>query len=756
MRVRPSGPAHGRRARGEVPRTPLLEIAAALSALVLVVACIGPEAGPRPLVDDAAGSQVSSATTATTVEDSLRLDPTAFRPLPAAPVLTSATIGPSAAVTVTLPGVPTGARAALLNVTTLRSTETTRISACAGPVATEACTRTTGLVATPDGTGSSMLVAPLGGPRGDETSLVNLAGDVTVTADLAGFFLPSTSAEPDRDTLLRPVASRTVAAGLDVAPGPGTVVDLPDVPTGATAVMLDVAASGTLSPTVLSVCPQGQPDAECAATTTLSAGSGEVRRNLVVVPLGGPRVSQIVLRSSQASATATLDVQGYFVSGAPTGTGGRVYPLDGIDLLPWQGVAADEDVTVTLPDLPDGALAATVRVTGTSGDRATSLSLCPGSDADGSCSRTQVVPVGLDRMASNNALIPLDPNDPDHLTLRAAGASATVRVELRGYVVADATSADVIFDSRTANLLPAATPPAAAGDPGSSPAPSAGPSAAPTPTSAPPAAPPAPPPARTGKPGPTNTGVPAGTNLTVHQGNLYISTPGTVIDSMEIRGFVRILAPNITIRNSKILGGTATYSIGLVMNVTPGASVVIEDSEIYAAQPSSYISGVMGGNFTLRRVNLHDVIDQTHIYGDNVRIESSWFHNNLHYANDPMHAGGPSHDDNIQIQKGTNIRIIGNTLEGAWNAGFIITQDQDVVSDVQYLRNWADGGGCTVNIAEKGRGPIQGLIVNDNRFGTHTRIPDCAVITPPTTPLIAEGNVWDATGLPARIRRNGQ
>ena len=53
-----------------------------------------------------------------------------------------------------------------------------------------------------------------------------------------------------------------------------------------------------------------------------------------------------------------------------------------------------------------------------------------------------------------------------------------------------------------------------------------------------------------------NTGVRPGTQLTVRQGDLVITTPGTVIDGWDIRGYVEIKASGVVIRNSILRGGT--------------------------------------------------------------------------------------------------------------------------------------------------------------------------------------------------------
>ncbi|WP_146904562.1 PKD domain-containing protein [Cellulomonas aerilata] len=239
------------------------------------------------------------------------------------------------------------------------------------------------------------------------------------------------------------------------------------------------------------------------------------------------------------------------------------------------------------------------------------------------------------------------------------------------------------------------------------------------------------------RPDDSNTGVPAGTALRVHDGNLTITTPGTVIDGLDIRGRVNVKAAGVTIKNSIVRGGAAATSGASLITVDGDTySLTLQDSEVFAANPSPYINGIVGRNFTVVRSDIHHVIDQVHIIGNNVRVEASWLHDNLHYAAgvDPNHADG-SHDDNIQVQVGSNLTFTGNTITGSHNAAMMITQDRGKVSTVAWTRNWADNGACTINIAEKTYGPVQGVTVTDSTFGRGTRIAGCAVLAKPTTPV---------------------
>jgi hypothetical protein len=241
------------------------------------------------------------------------------------------------------------------------------------------------------------------------------------------------------------------------------------------------------------------------------------------------------------------------------------------------------------------------------------------------------------------------------------------------------------------------------------------------------------------KPDTNNTGVPAGKTLKVHQGDLTITTAGAVVDGLDIRGFVRVKAANVTIKNSIVRGRPISGTMSLVQASSTG--LIIQDTELTPTQWSPYINGIVGKSFTLKRVDIHHVVDQVHLTGGAVRVESSWLHDNLHYATDPNHSDG-THDDSIQIQAGSGIVIVNNTIQHANNAGVMITQDTGTVSNVTFANNFADGGACTINVAEKGRGPILGLAIRDNRFGRDTRYRNCAILAPTTTKIATSGNLY--------------
>ena len=293
------------------------------------------------------------------------------------------------------------------------------------------------------------------------------------------------------------------------------------------------------------------------------------------------------------------------------------------------------------------------------------------------------------------------------------------------------------------------------------PVPAPVPAPAPTPVPAPEPAPlpapvPAPVPAPTppstgGTPNASNTGVPAGTKLTVHNGDLTITRAGTVIDGLDIRGMVRVEAPNVTIRNSIVRGRDLSGPMALIGNLGGYENLRIIDTELFPSTPSPDVQGIYGYNFEATRLNIHGVIDGIHLTGGNVMITDSWVHDNLHYERDPNQGGTPSHDDSIQIQEGSNILIEGNRLTDAWNASVQVTQDRGDVSNLTISGNIADGGGCSINLAEKSRGPLLGVVISDNTFGRNTRVDDCAVIAPSSTKVKMDRNYYTPDDTLAKV-----
>lgn len=248
-------------------------------------------------------------------------------------------------------------------------------------------------------------------------------------------------------------------------------------------------------------------------------------------------------------------------------------------------------------------------------------------------------------------------------------------------------------------------------------------------------------------PGTSNTGRPRGTNLAVHQGDLVITKAGTVIDGWDVRGRILVKADNVTVRHSVIRGGAALTVHGALIESWWGfKNLTVTDSTLRASSPSVNVDGISGANYTAARLDVYDVVDQVKVIGSNVTVRDSWLHDSFHSTNDPNQADGKTHDDNVQIEGGSNIVLEGNLLTGAHNAGIMLTQNKSVTSNVRVQGNWISDGACQINVDQKGKAAIQGTSILENRFGPGSYGATCAMRLPKTSPIKVTSNTWLQTG----------
>lgn len=218
-------------------------------------------------------------------------------------------------------------------------------------------------------------------------------------------------------------------------------------------------------------------------------------------------------------------------------------------------------------------------------------------------------------------------------------------------------------------------------------------------------------PAPAGFPGPDDTGVPEGVELTKSDA-LVVTEDGAVLENLHITGSVKVEANDVTIRNSLIDATTSRYPVQVMGEVT---GLVIEDSEIDGNGTGTI--AILKKNYTLRRVDIHSVMDGPRIEGANVLIEDSWIHDLTRVE------GG--HHDAIQIRQGSNIRITGNTLVpykastgDPMNAAIQIGSLMGPMTDLVVAGNYLDGGNYTIN---GGSSWVTKATYRNNRFGRNYR-----------------------------------
>jgi len=240
-------------------------------------------------------------------------------------------------------------------------------------------------------------------------------------------------------------------------------------------------------------------------------------------------------------------------------------------------------------------------------------------------------------------------------------------------------------------------------------------------------------------------GVPSGTSLTKVTGDLTITRDGYVLDGVDLYGYVWVKADNVTIKNSIIRGGaTATSSRALVMDWNDAKNLVVQDTTLVPQHRSIWLDGISGKNLTALRVDISGVVDAVKGTGSGVTVKDSVLHDAYYQASGVSYqSDGQTHNDGVQLEGGSDLVVTGTTIYGFHNAAIMVTQNAAKVDGLSIRDNTLSDGGCTVNMAEKGKGPLSGVAVVSNRFGrNNTSSYACPMAIPTTTTATLSGNTW--------------
>ncbi len=216
-----------------------------------------------------------------------------------------------------------------------------------------------------------------------------------------------------------------------------------------------------------------------------------------------------------------------------------------------------------------------------------------------------------------------------------------------------------------------------------------------------------------GYPGPHNTGVPLGTELQ-ESGSVTASEDGQVVENLDIDGCISVKADDVVIRNVRVRCEHKQRAIVVEGSRT---GLVVEDSEIDGGGTAQVAIG--WGNYTLRRVNVHNIVDGPRL-GSGVTVEDSWIHDmvrNDDYHSDALQANGGS---GIVVRHNTLVPTdtsTGDVLNAAVQLG--AEADSGELTDVTIEDNYLDGGNYTINVRDDDG--ISEVVLRNNRFGTSAR-----------------------------------
>lgn len=263
-------------------------------------------------------------------------------------------------------------------------------------------------------------------------------------------------------------------------------------------------------------------------------------------------------------------------------------------------------------------------------------------------------------------------------------------------------------------------------------------------------------PSACGFPDRTNTGVTPGTVLSPESGAVTLSTPGQVYENKQLTGGIMVTAPNVTIRNVKLITTDPDYGIKAFGWQNDVSGLKLEHVEIdlnghYDAK------GIAFDGYTASNVFIHNGSDCAHM-GSNVTIQDSYCvigpdTNGDGAIDDSSFCNGPQHFDGLQSDGGRNITIRHNTIRNpcGQTSAILLSTNTERIEGVTIDHNLLSGGGYTVycGTGEGGVAPnttytrnviSKEFFRNGGRYGATT---SCEKVTDST------GNISDGEYVPS-------
>ncbi|UUO52956.1 Ig-like domain-containing protein [Bradyrhizobium sp. WBOS07] len=219
-----------------------------------------------------------------------------------------------------------------------------------------------------------------------------------------------------------------------------------------------------------------------------------------------------------------------------------------------------------------------------------------------------------------------------------------------------------------------------------------------------------------GFPDANSTGLPDGVILTP-SGDVTITQPGAVIDALDVKGTITVLADNVTIQNTRITSSDWT-GIWIKDGIT---GTVVKDSEILNVGSSPDGANGIVGSGTFLRNDIHDVENGIIVTGSSL-VQDNYIHDmNAPDVRLGTSLGGP-HYDGIEIDGGvSDVVIRHNTVinENSYVSAVMINNDFGPVSNIQVDGNYLAGGGYTLysDGSFSSTDKISGVLFTNNELG---------------------------------------
>jgi Tol biopolymer transport system component len=347
--------------------------------------------------------------------------------------------------------VPNDATAVILNVTVTNPSSATDVRVYPSDAAT--LPEASNINAAAGQTVPNLVTATLS--ANGQVSLLSSGGTVDLIADLAGWYTPTTGDSGFTSLAPRRILdTRSPAVGV---PSPGRVqastpIDLQvtgslptsdgdtvSVPADATAVVLNVTATGASTNTDIRVYPTpADASAQRPEVSNLNLRAGETTPNLVTVAVGAG--GKVRLANAAGQVNLLADLAGYY-SASSAGRYVPVVPTRFLDTRTGIGSAATAVGAGQFADLriagargvPAAALAAVLNITATGVTSGTDVRAYP--KPAGSGPVPTVSNLNLVRAATRANLAIVKPGDDGRVRVRNEGGSLQLIADLAGYFV---------------------------------------------------------------------------------------------------------------------------------------------------------------------------------------------------------------------------------------------------------------------------------------------------------------------------------
>lgn len=252
------------------------------------------------------------------------------------------------------------------------------------------------------------------------------------------------------------------------------------------------------------------------------------------------------------------------------------------------------------------------------------------------------------------------------------------------------------------------------------------------------------------KPDAGNSGVTAGTVLTpwTSTGTDYVvSTAGAVIENLDIYGYLKVQANNVTVRNCRIRGKSASYLGSGIVDCAGVTGTLLDRCTIKPDVGLWWLNCVKAGAGTIvRRCDLSGGVDAVSysLTSGAVTMEGCYIHDNGFFDNSSDHASDAvypywTHNDGVQLSGGSGHVIRGNTFSTyasttigmpntlrnngfadlTWGSGITVSPDKGPVTGALIELNWLEGGttGFQMSALPAAGGSTNFGTIQSNRFG---------------------------------------